>query len=57
MRIPTPDDPRTRLVDLVNTMASKLVAAAFGMDPQATLIYLADHIDPGRLPDQHKPRR
>ncbi|MER6062326.1 site-specific integrase [Streptomyces sp. NPDC001792] len=27
-----------RLVDLVNTMGPKLVAAAFGMDPQATLI-------------------
>ncbi|MEV7994502.1 site-specific integrase [Streptomyces sp. NPDC086077] len=41
----------TRLVDLVNTMDPKLVAAAFGMDPQATLIHLADHVDPGRLPD------
>jgi integrase len=41
----------TRLVDLVNTMDPKLVAAAFGMDPQATLIYLADHVDPGRLPN------
>lgn len=41
----------TRLVDLVNAMDPKLVAAAFGMDPQATLIYLADHVDPGRLPD------
>ncbi|POX55342.1 integrase [Streptomyces sp. Ru71] len=40
----------TRLVDMVNTMDPKLVAAAFGMDPQATLIYLADHIDEGRLP-------
>lgn len=44
----------TRLVDLVNTMDPKLVAAAFGMDPQATLIYLADHVDPGRLPDHDK---
>ncbi|MFE6760349.1 hypothetical protein ACFVDQ_43325 [Streptomyces sp. NPDC057684] len=44
----------TGLVDLVNTMDPKLVAAAFGMDPQDTLIYLADHIDPGRLPDQHQ---
>ncbi|WP_346767357.1 integrase [Streptomyces sp. C1-2] len=35
----------TRLVDLVNTMDPKLVAAAFGMGPQATLIYLADHVD------------
>lgn len=44
----------TRLVGLVNTMDPKLVAAAFGMDPQATLIYLADHVDPGRLPDHDK---
>ncbi|MFD9591992.1 hypothetical protein ACFWA9_04440 [Kitasatospora sp. NPDC059973] len=29
----------TRLVDLVNTLDPKLVAAAFGMDPQATLVY------------------
>lgn len=42
----------TRLVDLVNTMDPKLVAAAFGMDPQATLIYLADHVDAGRLPER-----
>ncbi|MEU2957160.1 integrase [Streptomyces xanthochromogenes] len=41
----------TRLLDLVNTMDPKLVAAAFGMDPEATMIYLADHVDPGRLPD------
>ncbi|MGW0315152.1 hypothetical protein [Streptomyces flavidovirens] len=40
----------TRLLDLVNTMDPKLVAAAFGMDPQTTLIYLADRVDPGRLP-------
>ncbi|MBL1087258.1 hypothetical protein JK359_35730 [Streptomyces actinomycinicus] len=40
----------TRLLNLVNTMDPKLVAAAFGMDPQATLIYLADHVDEGRLP-------
>lgn len=38
----------TRLVDLVNTLDPKLVAAAFGMDPQAPLIYLADHIDNSR---------
>jgi hypothetical protein len=41
----------TRLVDLVNTMDPKLVAAAFGMDPEATLIYLADQVDPTRLPN------
>jgi site-specific recombinase XerD len=48
----------TRLVDLVNTLDRKLVAAAFGMDPQATLVYLADHVDPGRethLPRDHRP--
>ncbi|WP_254408189.1 hypothetical protein [Streptomyces sp. AC495_CC817] len=39
----------TRLVDMVNQMEPKLVAAAFGMDPQATLIHLADHVDEGRL--------
>jgi hypothetical protein len=39
----------TRLVDLVNTMDPKLVATAFGMDPQATLIYLADHLEDTRL--------
>lgn len=32
------DDRRTR-------------SAAFGMDPQATLIYLADHVDSTRLPN------
>ncbi len=40
----------TRLADLVNTMDPKLVAAAFGMNPEGVMIYLADHIDPGRLP-------
>ncbi|MGC0344268.1 integrase [Streptomyces sp. SLBN-8D4] len=42
----------TRLLDLVNTMDPKLVAAAFGMDPEATMIYLADHVDAGRLPER-----
>lgn len=40
----------TRLIDLVNTMDPKLVAAAFGLDPQAALFYVADHVDPTRLP-------
>ena len=40
----------TRLVDLVNTMDPKLVAVAFGIDPEAAMIYLADHVDPTRLP-------
>jgi hypothetical protein len=40
----------TRLLDLVGTMDPKIVAAAFGMDPQAALHYLADAVDPTRLP-------
>jgi len=40
----------TRLADLVNTMDPELVAAASGMDPQGVMIYLADHVDDGRLP-------
>jgi site-specific recombinase XerD len=36
----------TRLVDLVNTLDPKLVAAALGLDPQAPLIYLADRLHP-----------
>ncbi len=39
----------TRLADLVGTMDPKLVAAAFGMNPEGVLIYLADHVDPARL--------
>ncbi len=42
----------TRLIDLVNTMDPKLVAAAFGMDPEATMIYLTDHVDPTRMTNQ-----
>ena len=42
----------TRLLDLVNTMDPKLVAAAVGMDPEATMIDLADHVDAGRLPER-----
>ena len=34
----------TRLADLVNTMDPKLVAAAFGMNPEGVIIYLADHV-------------
>lgn len=40
----------TRLADLVNTMDPKLVAAAFGMNPEGVLIYLADQVDTIRLP-------
>jgi hypothetical protein len=39
----------TRLVDLVNTIDAKLVAAAFGMDPEGVMIYLADHVHDGLL--------
>ena len=42
----------TRLAELVTTMDPKLVSAAFGMRPEGVLIYLADHVDAGRL----KPR-
>ncbi len=44
----------TRLLDLVNTMDAKLVAAAFGMTPEATMIYLADRIDDTRLPNSDR---
>jgi site-specific recombinase XerD len=40
----------TRLADLVTTMDPKLVSAAFGMQPEGIMIYLADHVDEGRLP-------
>jgi site-specific recombinase XerD len=56
---PSATSPRalrgTRLLDLVNTMDPKLVAAAFGMNPQAVMIYLVDHIDDGRLPTNTSP--
>ncbi|MEG8184689.1 hypothetical protein GZH49_40400 [Nocardia terpenica] len=42
----------TRLIDLVNTMDPKLVAAAFGMTAEATMIYLAEFVDSTRLPNQ-----
>ena len=46
----------TRLADLVNTLDPKLVAAAFGMNPEGVMIYLADHVDPGRISaDRHRP--
>jgi hypothetical protein len=40
----------TRLVDLVNTIDAKLVAAAFGINPEGVLPYLADQVDPTRAP-------
>ena len=42
----------TRLVDLVNTVDAKLVAATFGMDPEGVMIYLADRVHDGLLSDQ-----
>jgi hypothetical protein len=41
----------TRLVDLVNDLDPKLVAAVFGMDAESVLPYLADRVDPTRLPN------
>ncbi|MFC3991202.1 hypothetical protein [Actinoplanes siamensis] len=49
--VPPPTIRSTRLVDLVNTLDPKLVAAALGLDPQAPLIYLADRIDTSLLAD------
>jgi integrase len=40
----------TRLAELVNTIDPKLVAAAFGMNPEGVTFYLADHVDSARLP-------
>jgi len=45
----------TRLADLINTMDAKLVAAAFGMDPQGVMFYLTDHVDDIRLPAPSNP--
>ena len=39
----------TRLAELVNTLDPKLVSAAFGLRPEGATIYLADHVDEGRL--------
>ncbi|GGX69615.1 hypothetical protein [Streptomyces fructofermentans] len=39
----------TRLANLVNTLDPKLVAAALDMDTEGVMIYLADHVDVGRL--------
>jgi site-specific recombinase XerD len=47
----------TRLLDLVNTMDPKLVAAAMGMTAEATVGYLTDRVDPDRLPAQPRAHR
>jgi hypothetical protein len=41
----------TRLVDLVGSVDVKLVAAAYGMRNEAVIAYLADHVNPTRLPN------
>ena len=41
----------TRLSDLVNIIDPELVAATFGMDPQAAMFYLRAHVD------EHRPRQ
>jgi site-specific recombinase XerC len=41
----------TRLLDLVSNLDPKMVAAAFGMEPEAALHYLIDAIDPTRMPE------
>lgn len=40
----------SRLAELVNTLDPKLVAAAFGMSPEAVMAYLSDYVDEARLP-------
>jgi len=40
----------TRLLDLAARTDPKLIAAAFGMQPEGVMIYLADRVDDGRLP-------
>jgi site-specific recombinase XerD len=47
----------TRLADLVNTIDPKIVAAAFGMNPEGVMIYLADHVDTARLPERPSAQR
>lgn len=39
----------TRLASLVNTIDPKIVAAAFGMNPEGVTFYLADRVDESRL--------
>lgn len=41
----------TRLLDLVSSLDPKLVAAVFGMTPEAVLPYLTDAVDPSRPPN------
>lgn len=41
----------TRLIDLVGTVDTKLVATSYGMTNEAVIAYLADYVDPTRLPN------
>ncbi|MGH3304705.1 MAG: hypothetical protein ACRDOK_24135 [Streptosporangiaceae bacterium] len=40
----------TRLLDLATRNDPKLIAVAFGMQPEGVMIYLADRVDDGRIP-------
>jgi hypothetical protein len=46
----------TRQASLVNATDPKLVAAALGMNPEGVMIYLADHVDAGRMPEPGRGR-
>lgn len=41
----------TRLLELVTNLDVKVVAEVFGLSEQSVLVYLADHVDDGRLAD------
>lgn len=41
----------TRLATLVNDTDPRLVATAFGLRPEGVIDYLADHVDPTRIPE------
>jgi hypothetical protein len=45
----------TRLADPVNTMDPKLVAAAFGINPESVMIYLGHGVDDSRLAGRQTP--
>jgi hypothetical protein len=40
----------TRLAELANTIDPKLIAAAFGMNTEGVMFYLADNVNARRLP-------
>lgn len=42
---------------LVGTMGPELVAAAFGMGLEATMMHLSGHVGAGRARDQQERRR